>query len=169
MSFIETAIQDLRYGLRQLRRNPGFTAVAVITLALGIGANTAVFSLLDSVLLHPLPYSHADRLFRLFATNARHVAMEATSYPDFQNWKQQSRTFEAMAAYYEQDVNLRGTPQPERLSALFCTPGLLSLLGTHLTLGRDFSLNDGQEVAVLSYRLWRRRFAADPAIIGKSI
>jgi putative ABC transport system permease protein len=166
---IDTLIQDVRFGLRQLRRNPGFTALAVLTLALGIGANTAVFSLLDSVLLRPLPYSHADRLFRLFPTDAKHWAMESTSYPDFQDWKQRSRTFDEMAAYYQQDVNLTGTPEPERLRALFCTPELLPLLGTHLRMGRNFSANEGQRVAVVGYGLWRRRFAADPAVIGKPV
>src|SRR5690242_16637729 len=96
--------QDVRYGLRQLRRNPGFTIVAVLTLALGIGANTAVFSVVDAVLLRPLPYSHPEQLFRLYPTDrsGRHT-MEATSYPDFHDWEDQSRTFEPMAAYYDQD------------------------------------------------------------------
>ncbi len=170
LAWLETLLQDLRYGLRQLRRNPGFTAMAILTLAFGIGANVAVFSLLDAVLLHPLPYSHADRLFRLFATDAKHHwPMVSTSYPDFQDWKQQSRTFEAMAAYYQQDVNLTGTAEPERLRALFCTPGLLLLLGTRLAIGRDFGANDGRRAAVLSYGLWQRRFAANPAIVSKSI
>jgi putative ABC transport system permease protein len=164
-----TVLEDLRYGLRMLMRSPGFSILALLTLALGIGANTAVFSLLDSVLLRPLPYSHADRLFRLFPTDAEHRPMEAVSYSDFQDWKQRTRTFEAMAAYYERDLNLTGTAEPERLRALFCTPGLVSVLGAHLMVGRDFSPNDGQRVVVLSYGLWQRRFAADPAIIGKSI
>jgi putative ABC transport system permease protein len=165
-----TLLQDLRYGIRQLARNPGFTAVAVLTLALGIGANTAVFSLLDAVLLRPLPYSHQDHLFRLYPTDksGRH-AMEATSYPDFEDWKGQSHTFEAMAAYYQEDFNLTGTGQPERLRGLRSTPGLFAMLGVHPLFGREFVPGDGQRVALLSYRLWQRRFAADPKVVGKPI
>ena len=95
---VETFIQDLHYGLRQLRRNPGFTIVAVLTLALGIGANSAVFSLLDAVLLRPLPYSHPSRLFRLFSTRGGRPMVSA-SYPNFQDWKQQSHTFQEMAGF----------------------------------------------------------------------
>jgi hypothetical protein len=141
-NWLETLLQDLRYGLRQLGRNPGFTAVAVITLALGIGANTAVFSLLDAVLLRPLPYSHPNRLFQLFPTEAGGYAMVASSYPDFEDWKEQSRTFQEMAAYQQEDLNLTGTSYPERLRALSSTPGLFALLGTHLALGREFGPDD---------------------------
>ena len=168
--WLETLLQDLRYGLRQLRRNPGFTIVAVLTLALGIGATTAVFSLLDAVLLRPLPYSHPEQLFRLYPTDrsGRHT-MEATSYPDFHDWEDQSRTFESMAAYYDQDFNFTGADQPERLRGLCSTPGLLALLGVHPRLGRAFSPSDGRHVALLSYRLWQRRFAGDPSVLGKLI
>ncbi len=166
--WLETPIRDVRYGLRQLRRSPGFTAVAVLTLALGIGANTAVFSLLDAVLLRPLPYSHPNHLFQLFPTQAGH-AMTSTSYPDFEDWKEQSRTFQEMAAYEQDDLNVTGTSSPERLRALFSTPGLFGLLGTHPALGREFGAEDGAHVVLLSYGLWQRRYAADPGIIGKSI
>jgi putative ABC transport system permease protein len=168
MRWLDDLTQDLRFGLRQLRRNPGFTVVAVITLALGIGANTAVFSLIDAVLLRPLPYSHPSRLFQLFPTQAGH-AMVATSCPEFEDWKKQSRTFETMAAYEQDDLNLTGTSYPERLRALFSTPGLFALLGTHMVLGREFGPDDGPHVLLLSYAVWRRRFAADQGIIGKSI
>jgi putative ABC transport system permease protein len=160
--------QDLRYGLRQLRRDPGFTAAAVITIALGIGANTAVFSLLDAVLLRPLPYSHPNRLFELFPTRAGHAMVQA-SYPDFEEWKEQSRTFQEMAAYEQEDLNLTGTSYPERLRALFSTRGLFALLGTPLALGREFGPDDGPHAVLLSYGLWQRRFAADSAIVGKTI
>jgi putative ABC transport system permease protein len=166
--FLDSLWQDLCYGLRQLRRNPGFTAVAVLTLALGTGANTAVFSLLDAVLLRPLPYSQPDRLFQLFPTQAGH-SMVATSYPDFEDWKKQSHSFDAMAAYEQDDLNLTGTSNPERLRALLSTPGLFALLGTHLAFGREFGPDDGQHVALLSHSLWQRRFASDRRIIGKSI
>jgi putative ABC transport system permease protein len=168
VKWIQDLAQDLHFGLRMLRKSPSFTAVAVLTLALGIGANTAIFSLLDAVLLRPLPYSQPDRLFQLFPTQAGY-SMVATSYPDFEDWKKQSRTFDAMAAYEQDDLNLTGTSNPERLRALLSTPGLFALLGTHLVLGREFGPDDGQHVALLSHGLWQRRFASDPGIIGKSI
>lgn len=167
--FFENLLRDLKYGLRILCKSPGFTAVAVVTLALGIGANTAIFSLLDAVLLRPLPYAHPDRLFRLYPVDAKHGPMTSTSYPDFQDWKEQSRSFEATAAYDEQDLTLTGTAEPERLRALCTTPGLFAMLGTRPILGHEFGPNGSRYVALLSYGLWQRRFAGDPAIIGKAI
>jgi len=165
-----TLLQDLRYGLRLLGRNPGFTAVAVLTLALGIGGNVAVFSLLDTVVLRPLPYSHPDRLFMFFPVDAEdHYAQVASSYPNFQDWHEQSHAFEAMAAYKFESFNLTGTTEPERLDGLYSTPGLFALLGIPPLLGREFSPNDDPHVVLLTYELWRRRFGGDAAIIGKSI
>jgi len=163
-----TLLQDLRYGVRQLRRSPGFTVLAVLTLALGIGGNVAVFSLLDAVLLHQLPYAQPDRLFRLYPTESRD-AMEAASYPDFQDWRKQSHTLEAMAGYQEDSFNLTGTTEPERLNGLCSTPGLFALLGVYPLLGREFGPDDGPHVALLSYELWQRRYAADAGIIGKPV
>jgi len=151
-----------------LARNPGFTAVAVLTLALGIGGNVAVFSLLDAVLLRPLPYSHPDRLFMFFpyeTTTQR--AMVSTSYPNFQDWREQSRVFESMVAYQEDSFNLTGTPEPERLHGLYSTPGLFALLGISPMLGREFTAHDDPHVILLSYELWRRRFGGDVTVIGK--
>jgi len=165
-----TLLQDLKFGLRMLSRNPGFTAVAIITLALGIGGNVAVFSLLDTVMLRPLPYSHPDRLYMFFPVDARHHhAQVASSYPDFHDWRAQSHAFEAMAGYRDGSFNLTGTQEPERLDGLRSTPGLFALLGIPPLLGREFSPNDGPHVALLSYELWRRRFAGDAGIIGKPI
>jgi len=156
--------QDLRFGLRMLARNPGFTAVAVLTLALGIGGNVAVFSLLDTVMLRPLPYSHPERLYMFFPNN-----MVASSYPDFQDWRAQSHAFEAMAGYRFESFNLTGTSEPERLDGLYSTPGLFALLGIPPLLGREFSPTDDPHVVLLTYELWRRRFGADAGIIGKPI
>ena len=165
-----TLIQDLRYGLRMLSQNPGFTAVAIITLALGIGGNVAVFSLLDAVMLRPLPYSHPDRLYMCFPYERNpQRAMVASSYPDFQDWHAQSHAFEAMAGYRDGSFNLTGTTDPERLYGLYSTPGLFALLGTPPLLGREFSPTDDPHVVLLSYELWRRRFAGDAGIIGKPI
>jgi len=103
-------LQDLRFGLRMLAKNPGFTAVAVLTLALGIGGNVAVFSLLDTVLLRPLPYSHPDRLYMFFPVETKSGrGMVASSYPNLQDWREQSHTFEAMAGYHGESFNLAGT------------------------------------------------------------
>jgi putative ABC transport system permease protein len=168
LGWLEILWQDMRYGLRQVKRNAGFSVVVVITLALGIGGNVAVFSLLDAVLLHQLTYSQPDRLFRLYPTESR-GAMEASSYPDFQDWQKQSHTFEAMAGFHEDSINLTGTSDPERLKGLFSTPGLFALLGIHPLLGREFSPDDNQHVAVLSYELWQRRFTGNAGIIGKPI
>jgi putative ABC transport system permease protein len=167
---VETFWQDLRYGVRRLAKNPGFTAVAVLTLALGIGGNVAVFSLLDTVLLRPLPYSHPDRLFMFFPFEKDpHRPTVASSYPNFQDWHEQSHAFEAMAAYQEESFNLTGTTEPERLDGLFTTPGLFALLGIPPLLGREFSPNDDLHVVLLSYELWHRRFGGDAGIVGKAI
>jgi putative ABC transport system permease protein len=167
---LENFFMDIRYGLRQLRKNPGFTAVAVLTLALGICGNVAVFSLLDAVLLRPLPYSHPDRLFMVFPVDAdSHHAQVASSYPNFQDWREQSRAFEVMAGYHEDSLNLTGATEPERLDGLYSTPGLFTLLGMPLLLGREFSPTDDPHVVLLTYELWRRRFGGDAGIIGKPI
>jgi len=169
-STVETIWQDLRFGLRVLRKNPGFTAVAALTLALGIGGTVVVFSLLDAVLLRPLPYAQPDRLFRVFTLEGkRKSAMEASSYPDFRDWQRQSRTFEAMAAYEEQFLNLTGTAEPERLEGAAITPGFFATLGIRPVLGREFTGDDDEHVAMLSFELWKRRFGSDGGIIGKSI
>ena len=115
-STLETIWQDLRFGLRVLRRNPGFTAVAALTLALGIGGTAVVFSLLDAVLLRPLPYPQSERLFRLFPLEGkRKRGVEQASYADFRDWQRQTRTFESLAAYGGDSLNLTGTAEPERV------------------------------------------------------
>ena len=167
---MRTLTQDLKFGFRMLARNPGFTAVAVLTLALGIGGNVAVFSLLDAVLLRPLPYSHPDRLFMLFPVEAEsHRAMVQTSYPNFKDWHEQSHAFEAMAGFNGEFFNLTGTAQPERLEGLSSTPGLFALLGIPPLLGREFSPDDDPHVVLLTYELWHRRFGGDAGIVGESI
>src|SRR5271157_5304408 len=170
VTLIQALLRDVRYGLRQLRRTPGFTAVAVVTLALGIGGNVAVFSLLDTVLLRPLPYLHPDRLYMFFPVEAESQrAMVASSYPNFQDWHEQSHAFEAMAGYHGESLSLTGTAEPERLDGLRSTPGLFALLGILPLLGREFSPSDDPHVVLLTYELWLRRFGGNAAIIGKSI
>jgi len=153
-----------------LAKSPAFTAVAVLTLALGIGGNVAVFSLLDAVMLRPLPYSHPERLCMFFPVDARHHhAQVASSYPDLQDWREQTHAFEAMAGYRFGAFNLTGTTEPERLDGLYSTPGLFALLGIPPLLGREFSPTDDPHVVLLTYELWRRRFGGDTGIIGKPI
>jgi putative ABC transport system permease protein len=169
-STVETIWQDSRFGLRVLRRNPGFTAVAALTLALGIGGTAVVFSLLDAVLLRPLPYPHSERLFRLFPLQGkRKRGVEAASYADLRDWQRQTRTFESLAAYDGESLNLTGTAEPERLEGSFITPGFFATLGVSPVLGREFRSDDPESVAILSYALWQRRFGSDAGIIGKSI
>jgi putative ABC transport system permease protein len=169
-SILETIWQDLRFGLRVFRRNPGFTAVAALTLALGIGGTVVVFSLLDAVLVRPLPYPHSERLFRLFPLEGeRKRGVEQATYPDFRDWQRQTRTFESLAAYDGVSLNLTGTAEPERLEASAITPGFFATLGVSPVLGREFRSDDAESVAILSYTLWQRRFGRDSGIIGKSI
>ncbi|HUQ80799.1 MAG TPA: ABC transporter permease [Gemmatimonadaceae bacterium] len=163
--------QDLRFSLRQLARNPVFTAVALITLALGIGANTAIFSVVRGVLLRDLPYAEPDRLLRAYATiNGRRTAV---SPADFADWRRQSRSFSALAASYESTVTLTGSGAAERFSQARVSANLFALLGVRPTVGRAFADRedavDAPRVAILSDGAWRRRFGADSTIVGKAI
>ncbi|MGH9789365.1 MAG: ABC transporter permease [Candidatus Acidiferrales bacterium] len=171
---METLWQDLRYGARQLARSPGFTAVAVLTLALGIGANTAIFSVANAVLLQPLPYQEPDRLVRLWESNpGRNWPFFSASAPNFNDWVQQNRSFESLAATEGATFNLTGTGEPERLRGRRVTSNFFALLGVELELGRNFTPEEGRpasaRVAILSHGLWQRRFGADPGILGRTL
>ena len=170
LRWLDELRQDLGFGLRMLRRNPGFTVVAALTLALGIGGTTVVFSLLDAVLLRPLPYPQAQRLFRLFPLEGKaRRGVEQASYADFRDWQRQTRAFESLAAYQGDSLNLTGTAEPERLAGSAITPGFFKTLGINPMLGREFRSDDAESVAILSYALWHRRFGSDAGIIGKLI
>ncbi len=166
--------QDLRYGVRSLAANPGFALVAVVALALGIGANTAVFSVFRGVLLHPLPYPHQDRLMWISAADPRtgQVYGGAISPPDFVDMRRQSTSFQTLAAFLSMDLTLGGG-RVERISAAGVSTGFFEMLGVHPALGRTFSAADEQvnwpQAAILSDSLWRRHFGADPAVIGRKI
>ncbi|MGB8523657.1 MAG: permease prefix domain 1-containing protein, partial [Candidatus Acidiferrales bacterium] len=136
-AWLDSLFQDVRYGARMLRKNPSFTAVAVLTLALGIGANTAIFSVVNAVLLRPLPYTHADQLLIIRATSQR-VGVHSPSYPDFLDWRKQSRTVLQMAALNNRAFNLSGVAQPESIDGYAVSPNTLSMLGVRPILGRDF-------------------------------
>ena len=164
--------QDLRYAIRMLRKSPGFTIVAVLTLALGIGANTAMFSVIEGVVLAPLQYLNPDRLVMVWENNPR-FPRAWVSYPNFRDWQRGARSFQQMAAFREQGVDLAGPGTPEHLNGKEISSGFFSTLGTELTLGREFSpeedRNNGTPVVIVSNRLWRNRFDGSPEALGRSL
>jgi putative ABC transport system permease protein len=172
LPLLECLQQDCRFALRQLRKSPGFTAVAVLTLALGIGANTAVFSVVYSALLQPLPYRDAWRLMVLKETTPR-VGVVSVSYPNFLDWRAQNHTFSEMAVLEEVGFNLSGVTEPESVSGLAVSPNFLAMMGIRPVIGRDFEAAEEKTgtapVAILSYSLWQRRFAGDPGVLGRTI
>jgi putative ABC transport system permease protein len=165
---------DLRFGARTLRKSPGFTAIAVLTLALGIGANTAIFSVVENVLLRPLPYNHPESLVEIWNTYPGYqpVGISSGDYADFHR---EARSFSAMGAYGEipQGFNLTGVGEPERIQANIATSDLFSMLGIRAVVGRTFLPEEdkagGPAVALLGHRFWQRRFGADPAAIDREI
>ncbi len=167
--------QDLRYGARMLLKQPGFTSIAVLTLALGIGANTAIFSIVYAVIFRPLPYQEPDQLVRLKATLPRKNAFNLTvSYPTFRDWQEQSTVFAHVSAYaaIAGGLNLTGGDRPERLVSLNVSSGIFPLLGINPALGRAFvdeEEQQGAKVVVMSHELWRQKFQGDPNLIGKTI
>jgi putative ABC transport system permease protein len=170
---LETLLQDIRYGARVLARNPAFTIIAVLTLGLGIGANTAIFSVVNELLLRPLPYADAERLVMVWEISSNGNHQNVTSRGNFRTWREQSTTFEGMAAFSDQRVNLSGDGEPEELPLQLATPELFQVLGVKPILGRGMTPEDGRKgaphVAVLSHGLWQRRFGGDPGIVGKPI
>ncbi|HYY72585.1 MAG TPA: ABC transporter permease, partial [Candidatus Bathyarchaeia archaeon] len=174
VNWIEDLIQDLRYGLRMLRKNPGFTSIAVLTLALGIGSNAAIFSVVDAVLLRPLPYPEPDRLMMVYQdTPQAGVKSGGLSYPNFQDWQRAARNFEEMVAMRTSQFALSGTGEATNVIAGAVTAGYFSMFRVTPILGRTFERRDdlpGKEgVAVVSERLWRSQFGSDPSIVGKTI
>jgi putative ABC transport system permease protein len=169
---IDIFFQDLRYGIRMLKRNPSFTIAAVATLALGIGANTVIFSVVNAVWLRPLPYREPDRLVLPSHYRAVEERNEVTG-ADFLDWRDQTKSFEQIAAYYFNTADLTGSGEPERLFAGFVSAGLFATLGVAPALGRAFTraedTSGGQTAVILSDGLWRRRFGGDPQVIGRSI
>ena len=171
---METFWQDLRFGFRQLLGKPGFAAIATLSLALGIGANTAIFSLVDAVLLRPLPFHDPDRLVVVWEDAAKIGFPRNTPAPaNYADWKAQNRVFEDMAAITWRGFNLTDEGEPEKVEAQAVTANFFPLLGVKPDLGRVFNREEDQpgrnNVAVISYGLWQRRFGGDPALIGKEI
>jgi len=172
-SFVETLWQDLLYAARILRKSPGFTAGAVLTLALGIGANTAIFSVVQGVVLAPLPYREPDRLVMVWLNNHNLKSITDLSYADFMDWQRRARSFEKMAAYAWRGFDLSSPGTPEHLEGREISAKFFATLGVELAQGREFSAeedrNGGAPVVIISNSLWRDRFGRSPTALGKSI
>src|SRR5438045_4654038 len=172
---MNTLLHDLRYGLRMLLKHRGFTAVAIIALALGIGANTAIFSLVNGVLLRPLPFPDAEHIIYIEGKNpAAGISQSNISFLDFTDWSQQTDLFASTAAYWTGTANFGADEaEPERVPRAGVTTRFFSVLGVQPVLGRPFVPEDDkgwrQSVAIISHGLWKRRFGSDPAIVGKQV
>jgi putative ABC transport system permease protein len=175
VNLIETTLQDIRYGLRKLAGSPGFTAVAVATLALGIGANTLIFSVVNAAILHPLPFRDAGRLVTQWATSPTvgYSGPGSLTDKDYMEWRDQNRVFSDIAAFRGQPTNLTGVGEPVRLIGATITASLLHVLEVNPALGRAFAPEEEaaghNRVVLLADRLWRSRFGSDPAVLGKAI
>jgi len=172
--WLEQLLQDARLGLRRLRKSPGFTVIAILTLALGIGASTSIFSVVNAVLLAHLPYKDPGRLAMIWGTNAgRGVNQTPVSPGDYFEWKQKNTVFQDIAASHDDQVTLTGTGNPQLLVGYDFAANYFSILGVSPELGRTFSAEEdrpgGPKVVVLSDKLWRGTFLADPGIVGKAI
>ncbi|MEO7272830.1 MAG: permease prefix domain 1-containing protein, partial [Vicinamibacterales bacterium] len=170
--WLEQLARDVRYTARQLRLNPGFAAVAVVTLALGTGATTAIFSIVNAVVLSPLPLAEPDRLVWLAETNLRRDLRQfSVSYANYRDWTERSRSWEGLAAFTNRSVNLLYGGRPEHVDAQFMTASLLPTLRLSVARGRGFRPEEdapGQaNVVILSDGLWKRVFGGDPNIVGQ--
>jgi predicted permease len=168
---METLFNDLKFGIRMMARSPGFTLVALITIALGIGANTAIFSVVNTVLLRPLPYQESDKLVVLWEKQDQ-IDQESPSLPDFIDWRDRNQSFAQMAVARRDNVNLTGAGEPERLLVRQVTANFFSTLGVTPQIGRFFSVEEEEAkspVVLVSDSLWRRRFGSDPALVGKPV
>ena len=172
---IGSLLQDIRYGIRTLGKNPGFTAVAVLTLALGIGANTAIFSVVENVLLRPLPYPQPGNLVQIWNTYPPQAPRAGLSPGDYADWRQQNASFSEMGGYahISQGFNLTGEGEPQRVLGSYASAGLFPLLGIHLAAGHYFVEEEDRAgsspVVILSHHLWQSRFGGDPAVVGRTI
>lgn len=175
ITWMDDVSRDVRFALRTLRKSPAFVLIAVLCLALGIGANAAIFSVVDAVLLRPLPYSQPERLVRVYETMpSRGFANGSASWANYVDWVQQLQNFSGLAAYTGQSKNLSGVEGgAERLEAIASTANLFEVLGVHPRLGRGFQAGEdvagSERVVVLREGLWQRRFGADPAILGQTL
>jgi putative ABC transport system permease protein len=165
--------QDLRFALRGLLRRPAFTVVAALTLALGIGANTAIFSVVNAVLLRPLPYPNSDRLVTIWGVQGP-IGQNGVVYADYHDWRAENQTFDDMGVFRGQSVNLTGGDTPQRVTGMFVSASFMRLIGATPLQGRSFTDAETEiatkaPVAVVSYESWQSRFGADPAIVGRTM
>ena len=171
--WLEILWQDLRYAARQLKRNPGFTAVAVITLALGIGATTAIFTVVNAVLLRPLPYPHPEELVYVQEILGEYGLSPFMSNREFAAWRNQDRTLSQIAAYKDFTANLTGGGEPERIICGMATSTFFSILGVHPVVGRLFLTEEdrpgGPPAVILSEALWKHRYGGDPSVVGRGV
>ncbi|MCW5971022.1 MAG: ABC transporter permease [Blastocatellales bacterium] len=171
---MEALLHDIRFALRVLVKNPGFTLVAAFALALGIGANTAIFSVVNGVLLRPLAYPKPEQLTMVWLDNRRQgIREDITSWPNYTDWRDQNQTFQGMAGYRSTRLNLTGSGEPEEMQVVMVTTNFFQLMGIGPALGRGFVDDESQpgkdNVVVLSHGLWQRRFGGDPAILNRQI
>src|SRR5688572_26848434 len=171
---MESLLKDIHYGIRSLLKHPGFTAIVVITLALGIGANTAMFSVINAVLLRPLPYHEPQRLVTIWEESPeRGLYQMPVSFANLRDWIEQNHTFDQISAYTFTNNNLIGAGEPVRLGSVRVSSNLFSLIGAAPQLGRAFLPEEDKEgankVVILSHALWKNRFGSDSAIVGRSL
>jgi predicted permease len=170
--WLEESLQDLRYGARVLGKNPGFTLVAVLTLALGIGANTAIFSVVNGVLLNPLPYPHPEQLVTVHESKPN-FEFGSISYPNFRDWQRDNRSFSSMAIARRINFSLTGVGEAEQVHARFISSDFFSTVGVNPVLGRDFAPGEDEigaaPIALISAGLWKRKFGSSPDVLGKSL
>src|ERR1051326_1757918 len=170
---MQSLLNDLRYGARTLLEKPGFTVVAVLTLALGIGANTAIFSVINAVLLRPLPFREPGRIVSVANVDLKEGGDPfVSSWPDFNDWRAQNQSFEKLAAFNPRDLNLAGGGEPLRLRGAMVTSELFPLLGASPQLGRGFTAEEdrpGAHAVILGQDFWRRHFNADPRAVGRTL
>jgi predicted permease len=169
---MDTLLQDMRYGIRMVAKSPGFAAIAIVTLALGIGANTALFSVVNGVLLNPLPYRQPDRLVAIYA-KSKEFSHSSISYPNFLDWVRTQRSFSSLAAFREENYNLTGMGEPERVQAEMVSANFFSTLGVNPIAGRLLRPEEdqvgAQPVALISGGFWKQKFGSSPDAIGKTL
>jgi predicted permease len=169
---MDTLLQDMRYGIRMVAKSPGFAAIAILTLALGIGANTALFSVVNGVLLNPLPYRQPDRLVAIYA-KSKEFSRSSISYPNFLDWVRDQRSFSSIAAFRPDNYNLTGTGETERVKAEMVSANFFSVLGVNPVAGRLLRPEEdqvgAQPVALISGGFWKRKFGSSPDALGKTL
>ncbi|HEU0368925.1 MAG TPA: ABC transporter permease, partial [Candidatus Acidoferrum sp.] len=170
--WLEEMLQDLRYGARMLRKNPGFTLIAVLTFALGIGATTAIFSVVNGVLLNPLPYPHPEQLVTLHQNKAN-FEFGSISYPNFRDWQKDNHTFSSMAISRGYAFSLTGVGEAEQVRARFISSDFFSIVGVNPVLGRTFAPGEDEigaaPIVLITAGFWKRKFGSSPDVLGKTL